>query len=411
MFYMKVLISCYACSPYKGSEPGMGWNFVNGIARYCEVHVLVESKFEKDINQYFIEHPEDMKYFHFYFIRKERHRTLRKIWPPSYYWFYKSWQKKACRLAKELDKINNFDIVHQLNMVGYREPGYLYRLNKPLVWGPIGGMCISPWCLLPSIGTYGAIYYGLRNILNILQAYCKWRVRIYAQKSDAIIAATQDNYDGILKIWHKQPVILSEVGLLNTEVAKPLIRNKGCKLNVVWSGQHTPGKALNLLLEAISQLQFQDGIELHVIGAGMYTNKWKKLAKKKKINNVVWHGWVERSEALKIMKKCHLLCITSIADLTSTVLLEALSLGLPVIALNHCGFANVIEESCGIKIDINTKKQVVNDYAQAIGKLYNDESYRRMLSQGAFARAQDFSWNKKIDIIRSIYKGILIKKG
>jgi hypothetical protein len=26
-----------------------------------------------------------------------------------------------------------------LNMIGYREPGYLWKLNVPFVWGPMGG--------------------------------------------------------------------------------------------------------------------------------------------------------------------------------------------------------------------------------------------------------------------------------
>ena len=92
---MKILINCYACSPYKGSEPGMGWNFIKSLCRLHELHIITESKFQQDLNQYFEEHPEEKPFYHFYFIEKERHKKLRKIWPPSYYWFYKAWQKKA----------------------------------------------------------------------------------------------------------------------------------------------------------------------------------------------------------------------------------------------------------------------------------------------------------------------------
>ena len=148
---MKILINCYACSPYKGSEPGMGWNFVKCLCRLHELHIITESKFKPDLNRYFKEHPEETPFYHFYFIEKKRHKKLRKVWPPSYYWFYKSWQKKALRLAQILDKQENFDVIHQLNMVGYREPGYLYEIGKPLVWGPMGGFNITPWLLLLSL--------------------------------------------------------------------------------------------------------------------------------------------------------------------------------------------------------------------------------------------------------------------
>ncbi|MDD7914970.1 hypothetical protein [Polaribacter ponticola] len=165
---LKILISCYACSPKRGSEPGMGWSFVNGLSKSHEVHVIVEKeKWEKDILEQMVNTPN--KNLKFYFIQKERNRFLRKIWPPSYYWYYKIWQKDAYSLAKKLDKNENFDIVHQLNMVGYREPGYLWKIKKPFVWGPIGGTENVPWKLFSLFDFNGKIFHGIRNVLNSFQ--------------------------------------------------------------------------------------------------------------------------------------------------------------------------------------------------------------------------------------------------
>ncbi len=44
----KILISAYACSPNYGSEVGMGWNWVNQIANYCETWVLTDEYYAKD---------------------------------------------------------------------------------------------------------------------------------------------------------------------------------------------------------------------------------------------------------------------------------------------------------------------------------------------------------------------------
>ena len=46
---MTILINAYACSPNMGSEPGMGWNWVLAIARHCEVYVITEGEFQKQI--------------------------------------------------------------------------------------------------------------------------------------------------------------------------------------------------------------------------------------------------------------------------------------------------------------------------------------------------------------------------
>ena len=41
---IKVLISAYACEPGKGSEPGVGWNWVRQIADFAkEVWVITKA--------------------------------------------------------------------------------------------------------------------------------------------------------------------------------------------------------------------------------------------------------------------------------------------------------------------------------------------------------------------------------
>ncbi|MBM9532177.1 hypothetical protein JWG42_18650, partial [Desulfoprunum benzoelyticum] len=55
---LKVLISAYACSPYKGSEPGVGWGFVAELAKHHDLWVIVEEeKFRADIERYLDENP------------------------------------------------------------------------------------------------------------------------------------------------------------------------------------------------------------------------------------------------------------------------------------------------------------------------------------------------------------------
>ncbi len=403
---MKILVNCYACSPYKGSEPGMGWKFVHELSKEHELHVIVEGeKFQDHIERYYKEHPEENGLIHFYFINKVRHRLLRKIWPPSYYWFYKDWQKKAFELAINLDENLHFDVVHQLNMVGYREPGYLWKMDKPFVWGPIGGFSNSPWPLLSSMGVYGMVYYGLRNLINSWQMYTMSRVRKAVRKASQLIAATNEDMLAIKNIYGKDAIIIPEVGLEESNFSKPAMRNSNEPLRICWSAQHTPGKSLNLLLDALA-IREKNDVELHIIGEGAKTNEWKLMAKKKGLNNLKWYGWVDRSKALQIMQSCHLFCITSLKDLTSTVLLEALSYGMPVIALDHCGFSNVLHDGCGRKIAIKSKSQVVHDFAAAIDEMAENEPLRRELSQGAIKRAMEFNWPDKARTISEIYNSL-----
>ena len=104
-----------------------------------------------------------------------------------------------------------------------------------------------------------------------------------------------------------------------------------------------------------------------------------------------------------LLQKAHLFVITSIKDLTSTVLLEALSLGVPVICLDHCGFADVVTTECGIKIPVHNCRQIEVYLAAAIRRLDNDEQERQRLAKGALERIKDFSWEKKAVAVNSIY--------
>ena len=406
---MKVLVNCYACSPYKGSEPGMGWNFVRCLAKLHELHIITESKFQPDLKTYFSEHPEERKAYHFYFIRKERHKKLRKIWPPSYYWFYRKWQKDAFKLAQELENNEHFDLIHQLNMIGYREPGYLWKMNKPYVWGPIGGFNITPWRLLPSMGLYGSIFFFLRNLINIWQMHTNSRVNNAICRADAVISATQEDQEQIYKLWDVHSVLITEVGLTDSIVCQNMVmeRMSSNPLRVCWSGLHIPRKSLNLLIESIALCSNRDNIELHVLGSGACTNKWKRLSRKLGLSNIRWYGNIDRNKAIEVMGNSHVFAQTSLSDATSTVLLEALSMGIPVIALNHLGFANVLTNECGIKISVSNKNKIVHDIAHALDWLYEHEDKRIEMSKGAFERAKEFSWDKKAEMINDIYKKLI----
>ncbi len=404
----KVLISCYACSPYRGSEPGVGWNFVKGISQYFEVHVIVEKeKWEHDIKDYINKNPALFNDMHFYFLQKKRNRKLRKIWPPSYYWFYREWQKNAFELGKKLHFEHKFDLIHQLNMVGYREPGYMWKLDAPFVWGPIGGLEITPWNFLNSIGFKGMIHFIGRNAINFIQKKYLKRPQKAAKKTNSyLISATPENQQEILRLWGVESEVITEVGT-NQLQGKVIKRNLKEPLIIVWNGIHEPRKNLGLLLKALAKSEAIN-FELHILGKGSETNKWKRKAEKLGLKEkCIWYGWLPLHEVHYVYKKGHVFCITSVHDLTSTVLMEALSFGLPVISLDHCGFSYVVDDSCGIKIPVIRPKQAIKDFEITLNKLFNDELLRQRLSEGSIQRAKIFSWQEKIDKLMVIYRRAL----
>ena len=39
----RILLSAYACEPVKGSEPGVGWNWVRQLSQFAELWVLTRA--------------------------------------------------------------------------------------------------------------------------------------------------------------------------------------------------------------------------------------------------------------------------------------------------------------------------------------------------------------------------------
>jgi glycosyltransferase involved in cell wall biosynthesis len=404
---LKVVVSAYTCSPYHGSEPAVGWGFVSALAKHHDLWVIVEEeKWRKHIEHYLEENPEFSEHVTFYFLPKKKNRFLRKLWPPSYYWYYRRWHWDAFKLAEKLHNEVHFDLAHQLTMVSFREPGYLWKMDIPFVWGPVGGMGIFPWRFISSIGIYGAVFYATRNLINNLHIRFLSRPRLAARAAgNGLIAATSDNHDLIQKHYNCNAEIISEVGLPPMVRTTPNVRITDEPIRIIWSGQHKSGKALNLGLKALSMVPSNIKWHLNILGEGPLTQSWKKLTKTLKIHQKVsFSGWLPRNQALKILQSGHVFLITSLKDLTSTVTIEALANGLPVICPDHCGFRDAITPDCGIRVSTQTPRRMIEELSTAILRLEKDEILRQKLAQGALERSKLYDWERKGELMNGIYQ-------
>jgi glycosyltransferase involved in cell wall biosynthesis len=415
MSRLKILVSAYACNPNKGSEEGVGWGWVTAIARYHNLYVVTAEFHRTDIERASREQPELFSHLRFFYVpHRPWHYAPTKGWlsiegsvlKPVMNYAYRLWQRDAYKLARRLHEESRFDLAHQLTYVGFRFPGHLWKLDIPFVWGPIGGLENTPWKFLPGLGASGCIYYVGRNILNTLhKKFLSAPKKAFRKARGSIIAATEGIRREIRRWYGEESEVICEIGPPSTIAADHSVRAAGEVLKLSWSGQHLPGKALPLLLRALVNLPVDVKWQLDILGEGPRTMNWQRLAGRLGIHGKCrWHGQIARSEAIKIVHQSHVFVITSLKDLTSTVLLEAFSQGVPVICPDHCGFTNVVTEDCGIKVPIVSPRQFENDLASAIKSLADDEQKRRHLAKGALQRIGEFSWKKKAEQTELIYR-------
>ncbi|OVE75606.1 hypothetical protein BVX97_04265 [bacterium E08(2017)] len=401
----RVLVVAYACSPYQGSEQGVGWGWVRMIARTHAVTVITAERYRNDIEK-FMNEGGSIGDVRFEYVEHHWSKTLDRIYPPYYLWTYNNWLDDAYEVARGLIKENEYKVCHLVTYVGYRHPGKFYMLDCPFVWGPIGGLENTAWGLLPVMGFKGAFYYAMRNIINSCEKRFLAGPKRAFRKADAVIAATSGIREEINKWYDVEADVICEIGAPDVTQNEVRARAEAEEFRICWSGEHLPGKALPLLFKAL--VNSSANWQLDILGDGPDGPSWKKMCDKMGLGERCnWHGKVPREDALKVMSNAHVLVITSLKDLTSSVLLEALSLGLPVICPDHCGFSDVVDETCGVKVAAENAEAIIEGTAAGLETLMRDEEKRVSLGHGALERVKAYTWTSKAWQLDAVYSKVL----
>jgi hypothetical protein len=61
-----ILVNAYACEPLKGSEQGVGWNWVIQLAKTNKVHVITRANNRAVIERHFPNELRDNLFFYYY---------------------------------------------------------------------------------------------------------------------------------------------------------------------------------------------------------------------------------------------------------------------------------------------------------------------------------------------------------
>jgi len=413
---LRVLAVAYACNPDRGSEFGVGWGWVKAISENHDVTVITADFNASDIERYRRDRLDcgQLNPRFIYVKNRAWHYRPHGLWlaiensaaKPIMNLAYQGWLHSALQIARFEIEQNPYDLVHLITYVGWRFPGKFYQLGIPFVWGPIGGLMNMPRRLFPALGIKGAIYYSGRNLINTLQVHMlRGPRKALRQSHGAVIAATPDIRAALLRHFDAPSQIICEVGLPELSPGRTRRRMNDEPLRICWSGLHIPRKALPLLLHAVARLPPALRYRLEILGDGPCNRAWRRLSKRLGVGqNCHWRGQLPRELALEVMKGCHVFVITSLEELTSTVAVEAIALGLPIVCLDHCGFADLVTSSCGIKIPTVSVRTIVAGLADALISLYNNEDLRNKLAQGALVRSQAYSWRSKMTALEEVYR-------
>lgn len=402
---LRVLLSAYACHPNEGSEPAVGWHWLLGIAQRHDVWLLTEAqRYAAPVAEAIASTPALASAVRVIGVPRKRHAE-RWLGAAAYYLTYRQWQQTAYEYAKQLHRDVRFDVVHQLNMIGYREPGYLWQLDAPFVWGPLGGYAQFAWRYLPAVGLRGAMTLGARNVANAVQMRGSPRVRRAMARAHQVIAATHTDAAAIRRHYGRHATVIAETGCEAPLYDHVRTLHPGQILRVLWCGLLLPRKALGLALRAVARASEKAPIDLHIYGHADDPAVARRLAKRLGIAHAcTFHGRVPRHQMLDAMRRAHVLLFPSLLEATSATVPEALSLGLPVLCHRVCGHGDAVDDSCGVRVPLDTPARSVDEFASALVDLSTCPERLRALSVGAIRRARALRWHHKGTAVEVLYR-------
>jgi glycosyltransferase involved in cell wall biosynthesis len=320
---------------------------------------------------------------------------------------YKFWQKQAYNVFLIEHKKNNFDIVHQFNSLSFREPGYLYKSNLPLVWGPVSGLDNMPFSFLMRFPFTMLIKNLIRNLSNDIQFYTSTRIRKTIKTAKRIYAVTKMDLQKLDNL-NRSTINLLDVGaIVNGNRETRYFNPSEGKLRCIWVGRLDRLKALDILIESINQSDLlKQNIDVTILGDGVNKNDYVSLVKKYELNNINFIGSVNKSMVNELMKKSHILIHTSIKEAASAVILEGLSSGLPVVCHDAFGMSHAITDTCGFKVKFANKKESIFGFKKSLETFLKNPILVKKLSEGAYIRSEELSWNGLIQTISNDYSKI-----
>lgn len=404
----RVCLVAFGCSPYVGSEPGLGWHRVREIARYHDAVVICEasSVFQANIERYLAENgPIPGLEFRYVPVTPWELR-IRSI-PGLYYVAYRRWQRRAYQLAVGLHRERPFDLVHHVNLGTYREPGFPWELGIPIVWGPVGGTQNLPWRFLFHNGPVPGLGEMARSLSNILQLRFSPRVRKAAKSASALVASSSTAQRDFKRTHGMDATLICDCGTSPTGAEAKPAPDSHRPLRLLWLGPFQSRKALNLLLLALARLAWDVSWELRIVGDGGMESRWKQLAERLGIaGRCQWLGRVPHATALEQYAWADVFVFTSLRDTVAAVVLEALGHGVPIIGLDHQGVHDVVTEDCGIRIPVSGRNGTVQGFADAIARLHADREEIARLSRGALERARLYYWGHNGERMEEVYRRV-----
>ena len=411
-----VLITAYAVNPYKGSEDGMGWNFILQAARFQRVVAVTRQNNGPHIVRYLAENPavaaQAANVEFLYFDLPAWTRWWKKGPLLSLIYFY-MWQVGlAVWLRRRRPAV---DLVHNLNFHNDWTPSFLWLLGRPLVWGPIGH---HPPIPASHLAQYGVAAFCKDRLIGSLK-HIFWLF-------DPFLRVTRRASGRVLCM---NSAVAPRLGLPASryEIVPSVAVDLPCEQRYVTDGKTPKGdftvmiaarmvplKGFDMVILAFAKFYHglpataQKRARLLLIGSGPEEGRLKQLLQDHNLTTCAVHRpWLDRQELLGVYRDASVFFFPS-HEGAGMVVAEAMSYGVPVLCYENEGPGELVPAASSLKVPYRNFADNVTDFAAQLGRLHSLPLL--LAAEAALSRrhvAQHHTWERRGQQLHRIYQQAL----
>lgn len=362
---LRIYITAFNCAPNMGSEHSMGWNTIINLSQLTPITVVTRCEFEVKIR----EASKEYKNITFIFVKEPSIKKYYASINPmlEFYFVYPMWEYKVYKLLLSINQKEKIDIVHKLNIIGIKEPGFTWKLKGiNFLIGPIGGFEYIGTKYFCFLGVKEKIYALLNNLLVFKVRYFSLRSKNAIQRAKKVYTINNRHKKFISTNFDQTNVSICSDSFPFKTNFKVKKRELTEQLQLVSSCRIEAVKGIQLLIQVLKALRIDIKYKFTLIGQGAYTPQIKLLLDKANINYQIIE-WIDRKDLFGIFNNSHAFLYSSFKDASTHIIPEAISCGCPIICLDHLGYGEVVTSQVGFKVNTeDTIENIISNFKNII---------------------------------------------
>jgi glycosyltransferase involved in cell wall biosynthesis len=395
---MKILLSAMACSPGVGSEPATGWNWARSLADLGhDVTVLTMANYREPI---LAAEPRDIDFQFIDIPISPLPRFTRTLWTAD---IYRRWQDAA--LSHVAAKPHKYDVVHHVTWGSLHLGSMLWKLQVPMVYGPIGGGQTAPASYWRYFGRdWPAEMARTAATGSLLKLNSRSRRTI--RSSAVTLVDNSETAVACRRLGGRDVRFMLSYGLSPDWLSAARPRPPGPPV-ILWAGRLLARKAPVLAVQAFAELRRTVSARLVMAGDGPLRGQVRAAVERYGLaGDVELLGHVTWDDVKNLYDSASVLLFTSLRESFGAPFLEALGRGLPAVALDLHGIADVEVGAAAVKVGLPPEpRDLPGRLGSALRTVLCDDEWESR-SAAAVKWASQWAWPVKAAAISQLYQEI-----